>query len=402
MRYTRLKSKHKVIVFHLPNNQSYCYRGISGVRFYQMSVYQRQVKPTRDRRALVIDAAPMPAYNAINPDLKPSEHLRRNIRMAAIIISSMVIFMYASIKVLEHMWSRRDQAIRYAAQTKLATELGPDAGATTGETDRTIPAGPSSAMTPARSATPTATDPSERAETAFRWGKVLEDAGEQLGALAHYEEALALNPSHLRALSAAGGIHLQTAHFDRALEYFALARTLAPEDPILLNQYARALTYSGREAEAIAIFEDLLATHPEFYQAHLYRGYALLQLRETVPAREALETYIAAQPSDAMALGIMATLEVAEGNREAALVHLDRAIVLQPDWSKPYLDAASIAAVLEQPSRAAAYLEAALTCTSPAEVYQYYSSPAFRNLRISDEGRILERTIADHARRWIR
>jgi tetratricopeptide (TPR) repeat protein len=126
-----------------------------------------------------------------------------------------------------------------------------------------------------------------------------------------------------------------------------------------------------------------------------------VQLSDYAKARPLLEGYLAKEPENAMALGVLAILELAEKKYDAALELLDRAIAISPTWPTPYLDAAGIAATKGDQSQAVRYLEQALLIAAPSEVYQQYSSAAFREIRTTDAGKELEKKIADEARKSI-
>jgi tetratricopeptide (TPR) repeat protein len=143
-------------------------------------------------------------------------------------------------------------------------------------------------------------------------------------------------------------------------------------------------------------------THPDYHPARFNQGYALVQMKDYERARPLLESYLALKPDDAMALGVLAVLEIAEKRYEQALVLLDRAIVINPQWSVPYMDAATVSATMEQAARALSYLERALEFTAPAEVYHLYQTQPFQSIRATDEGKRLESLIAQRARQGMK
>ncbi|HMO51644.1 MAG TPA: tetratricopeptide repeat protein [Kiritimatiellia bacterium] len=361
-----------------------------------MSFYNRQPKPERSRRerALIIDGAKPPIKEPTNPDVKPSDQARKSLKVFGFVVLGMVIFAFISVKLLEHLWQKRDRAIMRSARS-LREEPSPSVLSTTAPVIAVeIPTAPTFDR-PLPSNT-------EQAETIFRWGKVLEEAGELNGALTRYQEALAIDPSHPQILAETGRLLIRLNRHAEAVTLLERAESASPGHPDILNDLGVALTFAGRAEAAVTLYEQVRAAHPDYAPALFNQGYALVQLRNHEQARPLLEAYVEKRPDDAMALGVLAIMELAEQHHEKALGLLDRAIAAAPNWVTPYLDAASIHASLGQDSQALNYLERALDAGGPAEVYQHYMTPVFRSLRTSDAGKGLEKKIADRARQLLK
>lgn len=361
-----------------------------------MSLYNRQASPTRQRRdrALILDNARPASNEPLNPDIKPSMQAKRSLKIFSFVVLCMAGLLLLSIKWLEHVWSRRDRAIMQSVSRPAEA----------------VPAvlSPSTPAVP-NLATPAADKPQAQAvqktgtndgvETIYRWGRVLEEAGELQGALTRYEEALAMDPENPLVLSQAGRLNIRLGRYGDAVALLKQAIAVSDANPDIMNDLGVALTFNGKAAEAVELYDHLLEQHPDYTPALFNKGYAQVQLRDYVSARPLLESYIERRDDDAMALGVLAILELAEENREKALELLDQAIKISPAWPTPYLDAASICAALERNEAAVSYLERALEVASPAEVYQHYKGAAFEALRISELGQGLEKKIAELARK---
>lgn len=374
------------------------------------NVYQRQPRPERRRseRAVIIDGAAEPPKPATNPDVKPSVHAKRNLQIFGVVVAFMVIIFYISVKMLERKWSSEQSGYQPAAKAEAApTAVLSEA---TPVPPLQLPTVTTTKQPAASAATPLDTlsrvepveiNRDEEIKTIFRWGKVLEEAGETDGALARYNEALAIDPDNALVLSQAGRLYVKLGRYAEAVPVLESAHKQAPENADVMNDLGVAMTFNGQAAQAVELFDRLAAQHNGYTAALFNKGYALVQLKKYSEARPLLEQYITAKPDNSMALGVLAMLELAETNQVAALAHLDKAIAVNPAWSTPYLDAAGICASIGENSRAIAYLERALEIATPAEVYQQYASKAFGQIRGTDAGQALEKKIADRARKAI-
>ena len=357
---------------------------------------QTGVHKNRRNRVLVMDATPKPGGQNLHSETKPDDYIRKNLKVFAIFVVFMVAFLVMSIKVLEYMWSRRDQAILRSNRTAPAQAapavLSPmPPSLATSRVDNVIATPPASRVEVSR-------ENGDRVETIYRWGKVLEEAGEVDGALDRYQEALNIEPDNVLILSQIGRLNIQLARYSSAVRALETAYRLAPNNPDVMNDLGVAMTFNQQVSNAVPLFDRLMEKHPDYTPALFNKGYALVQLRDYDNARPLIETYLEKTPDDPMALGVLAVLDIAAKNYEDALARLDQAIALSTNWSMPYLDAAVICATIDQPERALDYLERALAFTSPAEIYHQYQSAPFRAIRLTEQGRALEKKIADRAR----
>ena len=95
--------------------------------------------------------------------------------------------------------------------------------------------------------------------------------GDQAGASALLEQALALDPNNAWAWARWGWTGIYRAQPERALERFEKATKLSPLDPFAFNTrmgMASALACSGRPEEAVAIAKDVTKKHPDVTWAH--------------------------------------------------------------------------------------------------------------------------------------
>mgnify|MGYP002860660076 CR=1 FL=1 len=368
------------------------------------NVYHKQPQPSRNRRdrVVVIDGPSKPGAPLNDPDGKANQNTQKTIRILILLVVFMGGFLFASIKILEVLWGRKDRSVRritisQPVESQPAVLSRPATAAPS--TPATVTVEPVAPTTPE-------TDPmrrmnrttSETVDTIYRWGKVLEDAGEFDGALARYREALDVDPGNVTVLAQIGRLTIKLGQYGEAVRSLQKAIEGANNNPDIMNDLGVALTFDGQPREAVMLYDRLLKAQPDYEAALFNKGYALVQMRDYSSARPLLEEYINRKPDAAMAFGVLAVLELAEKNHDKALLLLDKSIALSPGWSMPYLDAAAICASIGRTSQALEYLTRALDVTSPSDVYRHLQTEAFRDIRVSEEGIAFERVLAERAR----
>lgn len=376
------------------------------------NVYHKQSQPSRNRRdrVVVIDGPAKTGVPLNDPDAKANQSKQKTIRILILLVVFMGGFLFASVKILEVLWGRKDRSVRRITISQPVDAQPAVLSGTTATVPAAMPGTPATAVVPAIPASTTPepepfrpvnrTSP-ENVETIYRWGKVLEDAGEFDGALARYREALDVDPNNVAVLSQIGRLTIKLGQYGEAVRALQKAVETAKDNPDILNDLGVALTFDGQPREAVMLYDRLLKTNPDYEAALFNKGYALVQLRDYSSARPLLEDYLKRKPDAAMAYGVLAVLELAEKNHDKALSLLEQAIALSPGWSMPYLDAAAICASIGRSTQALDYLTRALAVTSPSDVYRHLQSEAFREIRVSEAGIEFERVLAERAREML-
>ena len=83
---------------------------------------------------------------------------------------------------------------------------------------------------------------------------ILESIGKQDMALASYDKALEINPTHLSALINKGYILNSLGHHEEALDFFERAIDIDLSDPVTFRGQASSLFNLGRYAEALSSY----------------------------------------------------------------------------------------------------------------------------------------------------
>ncbi|WP_431202173.1 tetratricopeptide repeat protein [Bradyrhizobium betae] len=87
-------------------------------------------------------------------------------------------------------------------------------------------------------------------------------------AVHYWDRLLSIQPFHLNALAAKGGLLYKTGRLTEALSCFEIATGLAPDDALIRNNLAVALADSGRKDEAIIEFGHVLRLQPDNVNAY--------------------------------------------------------------------------------------------------------------------------------------
>ncbi len=114
-------------------------------------------------------------------------------------------------------------------------------------------------------------------------------------ALVHFDEALALAPDFIEALTNRGGVLMALNRPDEAIRSLDSVLAFNPDMAEAWNNRGNALSVLGRHEEAVESFDRVLALRPRLIEALINRGTALLTLRRI---EDALASYEAALKID--------------------------------------------------------------------------------------------------------
>jgi tetratricopeptide (TPR) repeat protein len=122
---------------------------------------------------------------------------------------------------------------------------------------------------------------------------VLRDRWDLIGAGREYAVALVLAPNNVETLTQYAQYLGMAGDLSRSLELFQRARELDPLSAVAQASEGRALTYLGRNTEAIAILKSAIELAPGFPLSHYFLSWALLGEGRTSEALEALDRFSA-------------------------------------------------------------------------------------------------------------
>ncbi len=166
----------------------------------------------------------------------------------------------------------------------------------------------------------------------FNAGAALYNAGDRAGAVAKFEQALALDDDFAAALRLLAGLHLDGGQPARALELAERWTALEPASPEAALLRYDALVALGRGEAAAALLPGLLATAPGGEMAlRLYNLGAETQRKgDEEDAIGWMEKAVAADPGFTQAWSALASLRLGAGRHQAAIDAADRVLAARP------------------------------------------------------------------------
>lgn len=157
-------------------------------------------------------------------------------------------------------------------------------------------------VTGERQSTPVAMPIPGNAAAAFLEGCRLIGENNFSAALARFEEAIAVAPDFIEALTNRGGVLMALNRPDEAIRSLDLALALNPDMPEAWNNRGNALSVLGRHEEAVKSFDRVLALRPRLIEALINRGTALLTLHLIEDAFASYEAALQIDPHNSAAL----------------------------------------------------------------------------------------------------
>lgn len=321
----------------------------------------------------------------MNPAMKV---MLANLRRFGFVISGMVLLLVASILVLKMIWSFKDSQTRSAYPGVPAPAVKENRPATTASTNATTTAAPADLNTEAI----------RRAVFLAKHGEALEKSGKSEEAMSRYREALDIWPYLTSVWGQLGRLYLKTRDYPRAQIALEKAVENAPGEADLLNDLGVAYLYQGKVEKARNLFDAAMEIDPQYAPSLFNLALCHISRNDRGPARDALVRFLRLKPDDSRALRELAFLDALDSHYEDAMESLEKALARAADWPLLYFDAAAVSALMGRPDQAISYLEKAEPLTDPATVYRLYQEPAFREIRLTELGKMFETELATRAR----
>ncbi|TWB04565.1 tetratricopeptide repeat protein [Bradyrhizobium stylosanthis] len=146
------------------------------------------------------------------------------------------------------------------------------------------------------------------------------------------ERALLFQPRHAEALAGKGVVSIELKHFDEAEAALAAALAIRPGSAKILAQRGR-LSYELQRLEpALADFEAALAISPGLELALRGKAQVCLTMGKTAQAMAAAAALIERNPRSEVGLAMMGFAHSNQGEMDAAIEYLDRALAIRPDY----------------------------------------------------------------------
>jgi tetratricopeptide (TPR) repeat protein len=139
-------------------------------------------------------------------------------------------------------------------------------------------------------------------------GNALFQEGQVDEAIAHYQQALAIQPDHAKAHYNLGNALAQKSELDEAISEFQKALAIQPDQAEVLNNLGTALIQNGQVDEAIIQLKKALAIQPDLAGAHNNLGAALFKNGKMDEAISHFQKALALQPGYADAQNNLARI----------------------------------------------------------------------------------------------
>ncbi|WFU21270.1 tetratricopeptide repeat protein [Bradyrhizobium sp. CB1717] len=156
--------------------------------------------------------------------------------------------------------------------------------------------------------------------------------GQIMRAKESFDRALLFQPRHAEAIVGSSMVCTELRHHEEAAAKLAMALAIKPGAPRILAQRGR-LSYELQHLEpALADFEAALAISPKLELALRGKAQACLVMGKTAQAMAAATALIEQNPRSEMGLALMGFAYSNQGEMDAAIEYLDRALAIRPDY----------------------------------------------------------------------
>jgi tetratricopeptide (TPR) repeat protein len=165
---------------------------------------------------------------------------------------------------------------------------------------------------------------------AYQSGLKLSSQGRHGEAIAHFEQALALQPDDPKVLFALGNTASQLGQPNLAEQFFRRVLTQDPCRTEAIVNLSNLLRANGQFDAAIALLIPAIAREPKAAELHLTLGSAWRERGDLDRAKLHYQAALIARPDYALALANLADLLCDEGQRDVARTLYDKAIKVEP------------------------------------------------------------------------
>ncbi|MDA9493304.1 O-linked N-acetylglucosamine transferase, SPINDLY family protein [Bradyrhizobium sp. CCBAU 11361] len=156
--------------------------------------------------------------------------------------------------------------------------------------------------------------------------------GQIMRAKESFDRALLFQPRHAEAIVGNSMVSMELRHHEEAAAKLAMALAIKPGSPRILAQRGR-LSYELQRLEpALADFEAALAVSPKLELALRGKAQACLVMGKTAQAMAAATALIEQNPRSEMGLALMGFAYSNQGEMDAAIEYLDRALAIRPNY----------------------------------------------------------------------
>ncbi|MFC2951691.1 tetratricopeptide repeat protein [Marinicaulis aureus] len=204
-------------------------------------------------------------------------------------------------------------------------------------------------------------------------------------ALEASETALRQQPGHPEALHMKALCLGRLGRVDEALPIFDQAAAGHPQKHAILANKGNALRAAGRFKDAIAEYESAIAAHPGFITAWISLGLALRQAGEGARAEEVMRKTLSLAPGDVNALNNLGLLLEDQDRPEEAAAMFSAALEKQPSMHFARVNRGAALRKIGRIEEALADLRMAVTAAPNDAETQYQYANALRQSGVMGE-----------------
>lgn len=327
----------------------------------------------------------------------PFLHLQRaHLKKLGIVAGLMTALLFAMVKLV-HIMSARDYHSAQSPAVPLRPVTTNRLGQITGVRPRPTVETNAAAVAP----TKIETEKLMRAAYLARVARSLEDNNELDKAAQKYRDALEVWPYTPDVWAQLGRVYLRQRDYWHAQVALEKAVEGNPGSVEVLNNLGVAYLWRQSLEGAQKVLQAALDIDPNYSLTYFNLALCHLAQNDRPRARERLQQFLRMKPDDPRGLREMACLKALDNEREDALADLEHALAQAPDWPLLYFDAAVISALLGDFEKSIRYLEKAEPLSGPSNVYKIYQEPPFKELRLTEAGKLFEKDLATRAREMI-
>ena len=161
-------------------------------------------------------------------------------------------------------------------------------------------------------------------------GNALLRKGNADAAIAHYQQALQINPNYARAYNNLGITLLQKGKVDEAITHYQQALKIEPDYTQAHENLGNALFQKGRVDEAITHYQRALQIYPDYEEAHYNLGNALFQKGRVDEAISQYQEALQINPDSAQGHFTLGIALLRKDREDEAIAHFQQALQLEP------------------------------------------------------------------------
>jgi tetratricopeptide (TPR) repeat protein len=176
----------------------------------------------------------------------------------------------------------------------------------------------------------------QHAAAYYNRGTARQDQGDLARAIADYEQAIALNPQYAAAYNNRGTARQDQGDLARAIADYTQAFTLNPQDAAAYYNRGTARQDQGDLVGAITDYEQALALNPQYVDAYNNRGTARQDQGDLAGAIADYTQALTLNPQDVAAYNNRGTARQDQGDLAGAIADYEQALALNPQDAGVY------------------------------------------------------------------